>query len=194
MAASGSGPSSSTGRRLKPFFKSADRSHPPSRRDWRRRVQRARRHARGRTPPPGREGAEHHARRQWPRRPRGLWDGARCGAAVRRCRARWHAAYMAPEFSTVASRRSRADIYAVAVLLYRLLTGGYPVDGDSTNAIKAAHAERRRVSLLNSGVDVPAALASAIQRGLSPNPEDRFRPFISLPERCDFLGIASSAG
>lgn len=69
--------------------------------------------------------------------------------------------YMAPEqLRPAADVDARADQYAVAAVLYELLTGEVPA-----GAIRPPH-ERRR--------GVPAGLSAAVMRGLSSRPDERF--------------------
>ena len=54
------------------------------------------------------------------------------------------------------------------MLLFRLLTGAFPVEGDTVSALRAAHrgGQRRTVRALRPGA--PAPLADAIERGVVP--------------------------
>lgn len=82
--------------------------------------------------------------------------------------------YLAPELFHGASASVASDLYALAVLLFHLLTGQYPVDGRTLDEVRSAH-ERgvvRRVRDVRP--DAPAALAAAVDRGLAANPRDRY--------------------
>ena len=60
--------------------------------------------------------------------------------------------YAAPEVVDGQPATRQSDIYSLGVLLYRLATGRYPVEGRTLEEVRAAHAEGRRASL---GCPVP---------------------------------------
>ncbi len=81
-------------------------------------------------------------------------------------------AYMAPEQAAGEHVDERADLYALALVLYEALAGGNPVRGPSPAAtarlvgtVLPALGARRR--------DLPEALCAALDRALLPAPDDR---------------------
>jgi len=52
--------------------------------------------------------------------------------------------YMAPEVLGDQDASVRSDIYSVGVLLYRLVTGSYPVEGRSVQEVRDKHARGER--------------------------------------------------
>ena len=82
--------------------------------------------------------------------------------------------YMSPEQATASPQTDhRADIYALGVMTYEMLTGMPPFTGRSPQAVLAAHVveephpvERRRPA-------VPPALATLVQQCLAKRPADR---------------------
>ena len=52
--------------------------------------------------------------------------------------------YMAPEVLSGQPATACSDVYSVGVLLYRMTTGAYPVEGDSLEEIASAHMQGRR--------------------------------------------------
>jgi serine/threonine-protein kinase len=81
--------------------------------------------------------------------------------------------YLAPEIFRGAPASVRSDVYGAGVLLFHLLTGGYPVRGGSIAEVQAAHARGRRVELAGARGN-PASLAAVIGRAIDPDPSKRF--------------------
>jgi serine/threonine protein kinase/Tol biopolymer transport system component len=83
--------------------------------------------------------------------------------------------YLAPELFAGAQPTVQSDLYSVAVLLFHLLTAGYPTQARTLETIHASHARdemERDVRSIRPGV--PRRLASALARGLAPAPSGRF--------------------
>ncbi len=85
------------------------------------------------------------------------------------------AEYMAPEQARSADKvDARADIYAVGVMLYEMLSGARPVGGDDARVI-ALKIERGEITPLVQRIpDVPRELAGLVHRAMAPRPEMRF--------------------
>jgi len=89
--------------------------------------------------------------------------------------------YLAPEVFDGARPTVASDIYALAVLLFHLLTGRYPVEGRTLDDVRAGHAAGQKLRLrdvLPKSSDARAAgllagLAVAIERGLAIDPLQR---------------------
>jgi len=81
--------------------------------------------------------------------------------------------YLAPEILGGAPASPSSDVYAIAVILFRLLTGEYPVPGRTLDDVRAAHRKGNVVRLSDVRPDVPGPLADAIVRGLAPDPSRR---------------------
>ena len=80
--------------------------------------------------------------------------------------------YMSPEqLEQPGSVDQRTDIFAMGALLYEMLCGRSPFDGDSDFQIMRRISEGRFTA---PGDDVPAPLAAAITTALSTAPDDRF--------------------
>jgi tRNA A-37 threonylcarbamoyl transferase component Bud32 len=85
------------------------------------------------------------------------------------------AEYMAPEQARSADKvDARADIYAVGVMLYEMLSGVRPVSGDDARVI-ALKVERGEVTpLVQAAPEVPRELAGLVHRAMAARPELRF--------------------
>ena len=82
--------------------------------------------------------------------------------------------YLAPEVLGGHRATVQSDLYSLGVLLFYLLTGNYPVTGQTIRELREAHRSGRRKLLAESRPDVPAALSSAIERALAAAPSDRW--------------------
>ena len=82
-------------------------------------------------------------------------------------------AYMAPEQAAAdPSTDHRADLYALGVLAYEMLTGAPPFTGTSAQVMRA-HIAEPAPPLDRRRSDVPAALASLVMRALAKDPSER---------------------
>jgi len=83
--------------------------------------------------------------------------------------------YMAPEQAAGDSALDhRADIYAVGVLAYEVLTGRRPFQGDSIQKLLVAQVVETPVPLQEVCPAAPPLLAGIVMRCLEKRPEDRF--------------------
>jgi eukaryotic-like serine/threonine-protein kinase len=84
------------------------------------------------------------------------------------------AQYLSPEQAQGHTVSGRSDLYAVGIILYELLTGSVPFDGETAVAIafKQVSAEPRPPSELQPGVS--AALDAVVLRALAKDPARRF--------------------
>jgi serine/threonine-protein kinase len=82
--------------------------------------------------------------------------------------------YMAPEVLDGDPASIQSDVYSVGVLLYYLVTAGYPVSAGSVNELRQAHREGRRRFLSEVRPDLPLSFIKVIERSLAPNRQDRY--------------------
>ncbi len=94
--------------------------------------------------------------------------------------------YLAPEQIQGEPVDHRSDVWAMAVTLYRLLSGQFPFEGDSLTRYLAAVVEGAPRTLEERGVAVPPGLWSVLERALRPRATrtpglrqfaDELRPF-----------------
>jgi TolB-like protein/Tfp pilus assembly protein PilF len=82
--------------------------------------------------------------------------------------------YMAPELFTGSKATPASDLYSLGVLLFRLVTGKYPVNGKSVDQVRLAHEGNERLHLRDVRPDLPPGFVKAVERALAPNPAQRF--------------------
>lgn len=82
--------------------------------------------------------------------------------------------YMAPELFRREPATVRSDIYSLGVVLFRLVSGRYPVAGESYLELKDAHAARRRSWMRDVRPDLPEALVRVIEKAIEPDPSRRY--------------------
>ncbi|HVV81994.1 MAG TPA: serine/threonine-protein kinase, partial [Kofleriaceae bacterium] len=86
-------------------------------------------------------------------------------------------AYMAPEVALARKVDGRADLYAVGVMLFELLTGRLPFGGDSPLALLRAHVSEPppRLAAASGGAAwCTPALEALVGGALAKAPDDRF--------------------
>jgi serine/threonine-protein kinase len=81
--------------------------------------------------------------------------------------------YLAPEVLAGNTATARSDVYSIGVVLYRLLTGSYPVQGRDLADLRRAHAAGEHTALPSSRRDIPTRFRRVIERALDHDPERR---------------------
>ena len=84
-------------------------------------------------------------------------------------------AYLSPEQVTGAPTDHRADIYALGVMAYEMLTGQPPFTGPTPTAVLMKRLSESPQPITKLRPDVPPALRDAIDGMLAQNPEERFQ-------------------
>ena len=83
--------------------------------------------------------------------------------------------YMAPEQASGSTVDHRADIYALGVIGYRMLTGRLPVEGETLNELLAQHVTRVPAPVTQLNPSVPQDLNDAVMRCLEKHPNARWQ-------------------
>ena len=85
-------------------------------------------------------------------------------------------AYMSPE-QAMGERDvdGRSDMYSLGIVTYQMLAGETPFKATNTPSMLMKHVSERPAPLRTRRADVPASLATAVERALAKRPEDRWR-------------------
>ncbi len=98
---------------------------------------------------------------------------------------------LAPEVLAGADPTPAADLYALGALLFRLVTGRYPVEAADLADLRRRHAAGGGTPLLDLRPDLPAAFVRMVERALAADPADRFPSAGAMAEA---LAACLSAG
>ena len=80
----------------------------------------------------------------------------------------------APEVLAGEPATAASDLYALGVLLYRLVTATYPVQASSLAELRERLARGERTPLRTARPDLPTAFVSAVERAIEPAPQARW--------------------
>jgi len=83
--------------------------------------------------------------------------------------------YMAPELFSSNTYDPRTDIYALGVILFELITGRLPFDGDSLPVLCRQHLEAPVPAMAARRSDVPAWLQELVERMLAKDAHHRYQ-------------------
>ncbi len=102
--------------------------------------------------------------------------------------------YTAPEMFRGEQIDHRVDIYACGVLLYQLLSGQLPFDGNTPYTIIAKHMEELPPALHQTNALIPAAVDAVIQQALAKNRDERFSSIMQLAQALSNAASSANMG
>lgn len=83
--------------------------------------------------------------------------------------------YMSPEQVLGEAVDGRSDIYALGVVLYRLLTGSMPFSSDSVTGLINAHVDLPVPDVREVKANIPAVWQEVVAKALAKDPNDRYK-------------------
>jgi len=95
--------------------------------------------------------------------------------------------YMAPEQVQGERGDARTDVYALGVILYEMLTGEVPFQGDSPLAVMGQRVTSPAPLVRSLRRDVPPALEAVVYKALRRDPDERYASMVAV--RQDLLHL-----
>ncbi len=89
-------------------------------------------------------------------------------------------AYMAPEQAQGDAIDGRADIYALGIILYEMLTGRQPYEADTPMAVAIKHITDPVPHILTANPKLPQGMDTIIQKAMAKNKKDRFSTTVEM--------------
>jgi serine/threonine protein kinase len=93
--------------------------------------------------------------------------------------------YMAPEQATAKTVDHRADIYALGVVLYEMVTGRKPFVADTPLAVLFKHASDPLPRPKQFVLDLPDGVEKILLKALAKKPEDRYQSMAEMRTACE---------
>lgn len=88
--------------------------------------------------------------------------------------------YMSPEQASGARADSRSDVYSMGAVLYQMLSGKVPFDGEGCDTVMNSHLRSDPVPLKRVLTDIPDELDSLILSMLAKDPDERVQDMTAV--------------
>ncbi len=88
--------------------------------------------------------------------------------------------YFSPEQAAGENVAETSDIYSVGVVMYEMLTGQVPFDGDSPVAVAMQHLHNKPKPILELSPEVPAAVAHVVAVAMEKEPRYRYQSALEM--------------
>lgn len=83
--------------------------------------------------------------------------------------------YLSPEQARGSMATKQSDIYALGIILYEMITGDVPFDGESAVTIALKHFQDEMPSVKGFDPEVPQALENVVMHATAKEPADRYK-------------------
>ncbi len=100
--------------------------------------------------------------------------------------------YMSPEMLRGEQIDHRADLYALGIIVYQLLSGQPPFQGETPYTIIAGHMQEQPPLLHQINPSIPSAVDTVVQQALAKKPESRFQSARALVEALSAAALSSA--
>jgi hypothetical protein len=101
---------------------------------------------------------------------------------------------MAPEVLRGEAATPAADLYSLGALLFRLVTGRYPVEAATLDELRAKHERHERLALRTLRPELPREFVRALERALEPDPRRRFADAAAMERALEGAGAREASG
>jgi predicted Ser/Thr protein kinase len=98
--------------------------------------------------------------------------------------------YLSPEQALGRGVDERSDLYSVGCMLFELLTGRLPFDGDSPLAIAYQHVQQAPPAPSEFNRAVPPSVDALVARSLRKNPAERFPTADAMRDEADRVAVS----
>lgn len=93
--------------------------------------------------------------------------------------------YMSPEQTRGGLVTKQSDIYSLGIILYELITGKPPFDGDTAISIAMKHLNERIPSIRKNNSKIPQALENVVLKATAKDPRDRYDSALAMKASLD---------
>lgn len=90
--------------------------------------------------------------------------------------------YISPEQARGGMATKQSDIYSLGILLYELLSGNVPFDGESAVSIALKHFQNDIPSLKDKDASLPQSLENVVLRATAKDPKHRYQSIAEMKE------------
>lgn len=93
--------------------------------------------------------------------------------------------YMSPEQTRSGMVTKQSDIYSLGIILYELITGHVPFNGETPVSIALKHAQEAIPSIRKNNPTIPQALENVVLKATAKDPRDRYLSAREMKEDLD---------